>query len=126
MTSIEDELWDLCKQITRLLYKDCYTCNQVNLQGKNAHTGHMYPKGALGASLKYDLRILRLQCFHCNINLGGMGAVYKSRMESEIGRKNTEKLYAECVSSKGNPIEARPHYLRLIEEYKKLLNDIVV
>ena len=120
LSSIEKALWNECKRITRKRYKDCYTCNQVNLEGSNAHTGHMYPKGACGASMKYDLRILRLQCFRCNIHLGGMGAIFKSRMDKEIGKKASDALLAECKSSKGFPIKARDHYLNILEEYKKL------
>lgn len=118
---LEKILWDLCKEITRILYKDCYTCSQRNLEGMNAQTGHMHPKGACGASMKYDLRILRLQCFQCNISHGGMGAIYKENMDHEIGKKESDKLLAEAKSSKGKPIKASTHYINLIHEYRKKL-----
>lgn len=120
VSQLEKTLWELCKKITRKLYRDCYTCEQRNLEGMNAQTGHYYPKGALGASMKYDLRILRLQCFQCNINHGGMGAVFRENMAQEIGKKAEQKLFNECVSSKGKPIKAREHYIQLINDYKNL------
>ncbi len=124
MSAIETELWELCKKITRLRYKDCYTCFQKNLVKWNAQTGHMHPDGACGASMKYDLRILRLQCFQCNINHGGMGAVFKANMDYEIGKEASDALLAEAKASKGKPIKARDHYLKLTEEYKHLLVEL--
>lgn len=121
---IEDDLWDLCKKITRIRYKNCYTCHQRALIGKNAHTGHMYPAGACGASMKYDLRILRLQCMNCNINNGGMGAVYLENMKKEIGEQNALDLLQEARASKGKPIQAREHYLKLIADYTALLDKL--
>ena len=123
LSQLERTLWELCKRITRKRYKHCYTCPQRDLVGANAQTGHYYPKGALGAKLKYDLRILRLQCYNCNINFGGMGAVYRENMKREIGAEAEQKLYNECASSKGKPIKARDYYIKLIEEYRKLLGD---
>lgn len=119
MKSIERELWALCRKITFFRYgTDCYTCTQKNLIGMNRQCGHYFPKGALGASLKYDLRILRTQCFNCNINYGGMGGMFRKRMAGEIGVKAEQKLFDECGASKGKPIKARDHYEQLIEEYK--------
>lgn len=121
MKSIEKELWDLCKAITRVRYKHCYTCPQKNLVGMNCQTGHMHPKGACGSAMKYDLRLLRLQCFQCNINYGGMGAVFLENMKEEIGAIEALALLAEAKLSKGKPIKARDHYLGIIEQYKKIL-----
>lgn len=118
LASLEKELWGLCKKITRKVYRDCFTCSQKNLQGMNCQTGHYFPKGALSAALKYDLRVLRLQCFQCNINHGGMGGVFRENMAAEIGKKAEQKLYNECISSKGKPIKARDHYIKLIADYQ--------
>jgi hypothetical protein len=78
---IEDALWNECKRIIREQFGNvCYTCGAKGLQGSNWHTGHLYAKASLGAYLKYDLRVLRPQCYHCNINLGGMGAEFYKKM----------------------------------------------
>ena len=121
LRTIENKLWALCRQLTFLKHgTDCYTCPQKNLKGINLQCGHGYSKGALGASMKYDLRILRPQCFNCNINFGGQGAVFWKNLEAE-NKENADKLYEECRNSKGKPIKARPFYLELIEKYEKLL-----
>jgi hypothetical protein len=124
MKAIERELWELCRQITFKTHGNtCYTCGAKELTGINRQCGHYFPKGALGASLKYDTRILRPQCFHCNINLGGMGAVYREKMKEEIGALAEQSLYNECTASKGFPIKARDHYDMLIHTYtEKLLS----
>jgi hypothetical protein len=120
LPQLEKILWEHCRRITKKKYKDCYTCPQVNLIGMNAQCGHMHPKGACGATMKYDLRILRLQCFQCNINYGGMGALFKENMDYEIGKEASDKLLAEAKSSKGKAIKARDHYIPLIRKYEKL------
>lgn len=92
----EDKLWELCKLITRKLYPNtCYTCGKVGLDGSSWHTGHMWAKASLGSHLKYDLRILRPQCYTCNINYGGMGAVFYSKMLKENGAKYMKDLEKE-------------------------------
>lgn len=122
MKAIERELWAKCRLICSRSYEVngnvyCYTCNAGPLLGTNRQLGHGYSKGALSAKYKYDLRILRWQCYNCNINLGGMGAIFWKNLESEIGKKYADKLLLECASSKGKPINAREHYNRLIIEY---------
>ena len=68
---IQDLLWQECRRIVFEQFRNtCYTCGARNLTGANRQCGHLYPKASVGAYLKYDLRILRPQCFHCNINLG--------------------------------------------------------
>jgi len=118
---LEKKLWAECKRIIRARYPhDCYTCEAKNIEGCNMQTGHFYPKGALGASMKYDLRILRLQCMRCNIHHGGMGSVYANRLEKELGKSAYKALYDECRLSKGKPIKAFDHYTKLLTEYKKI------
>jgi hypothetical protein len=121
ISKIQRTLWELCKQITRKTYGNtCYTCGKTQLEGSNWHTGHMWPKASLPASLKYDLRILRPQCYHCNINLGGNGAVFYARMLKEIGPKKMQKMEQERQTL----VKAYDHYLRLIDDYTKILEDV--
>ena len=93
---LQDKLWVVIKQIVLELYgNDCYTCGAKNLQGASCQLGHMWAKASLSAHLKYDTRVLRIQCFRCNIHLGGQGAVFYARMLKEIGQKEMEKLEKE-------------------------------
>lgn len=115
------KVWKECRRIIRLRYQNvCYTCGATGLEGKNWQTGHYYPNGALGASMKYDLRILRPQCIKCNIHYGGMGGAYREHMKQEIGVEAEQKLFDECRLSKGKPIKAIDHYTKLLTEYKKI------
>lgn len=81
------------------------------------HTGHVpWPKSVLGAFLKYDLRVLRIQCFTCNIHRGGMGAEAYKKMLKEIGKKEMAKLEKDRLKI----IKAKDHYTKLLSEYEKL------
>ena len=122
LSKLEKKLWAECKRITRMRCGDvCYTCGATGLTGSNQQTGHYYPKGALGALMKYDLRILRIQCARCNLFFGGMGGAYREHMKKEIGEEAEQKLFDECTASKGKPIKAFDHYTKLLTEYKNIM-----
>jgi hypothetical protein len=111
-------LWQLCKQITRNRYRRedgsyrCFTCDkEVDVP----QTGHFIPSAACGAYLRYDLRNLRLQCFYCNINLGGNGAEFYKRLVAEVGQDQVDKLF----SDKNVLVKADKHfYQELIDRYE--------
>ena len=118
---LQRKLWEVCKQIIRIKYGNiCYTCGRSGLEGSNWHTGHLIPKAACGASLKYDLRNLRPQCYHCNINLGGNGAEFLKRMTAREGQEYVDSIY----SDKEAVIKAYDHYETLFEDYKQILEKL--
>jgi hypothetical protein len=120
ISKLQRDLWELCKQIIRVQYPNvCYTCGQKNLEGKNWHTGHMWAKASLGAYMKYDLRVLRPQCYSCNVNKGGMGADFYSNMLRENGKKYMEKL----TQDRQVEVRAYDHYTMLLEKYKIILEN---
>lgn len=80
----------------------------------------MWAKASVGAYLKYDLRILRPQCYFCNINLGGRGADFYSKMLEEIGQENMNNLKEDRQKT----VKAYDHYLKLIEEYTRIRADL--
>lgn len=129
LKTLYDNLWKLCREICFVRDKnqygevDCYTCTQKNLSGQNRQLGHAYPDGALGVMMAFDLRILRWQCYQCNINRGGMGAIFWKNLEVEIGKDVADMLYLECQRSKGKTTNARTYALELIEKYKILLKE---
>ncbi len=121
ISKLQRILWELCKNIIRKLYgNSCYTCGQKGLEGSNWHTGHLWAKASLGAYLKYDLRVLRPQCYNCNINRGGMGADFYKRMLKEIGEVEMERLEQDRQKT----VKSYDHYLVLIEEYKLKLSKL--
>ncbi len=108
-------LWLECKRIIRARYPNvCYTCGKAGLEGSDWHTGHMIAKAALGAYLKYDLRLLRPQCMNCNVWHGGMGAVYIENMRMREGQEYIDGILRDRQVT----VKAYDHYLKLFEEYK--------
>ena len=129
---LQIKIWDECKRIIKVRYgNDCYTCDAKNLTGSNRHTGHMVPKKYLPYQFKYDLRFLRPQCYNCNMNLGGMGALYISNLldedkieEYEIwgfiySVKEVKKLQKE---NKPKPKDVELFYQELLERLKLITN----
>jgi len=76
----------------------------------------MWAKASLGAFLKYDLRVLRPQCYNCNINQGGRGADFYKRMLEEIGKVEMEKLEKDRQVT----VKAYDFYLELLTKYQNL------
>lgn len=123
ISTIQRNLWELCRKITHEKYPNvCYTFGQTGLSGLNFHTGHMWAKASLGAFLKYDLRILRPQCYRCNINHGGRGADFYKRMLKEIGEEKMNKLEKDRQITVKS---AYDHYLQLIPEYQCVLDQLL-
>lgn len=126
LKTAKSKLWDECKRIVRERYVrkdtivpmwDCFTCDKLIDEPFKAHTGHFIPSGSCGAFLRYDLRNLRIQCYNCNINLGGNGAEYYKRMVDEVGQKAVDKIFQDKhVSIKADVW----WYQGKIEEYKLL------
>lgn len=121
ISTIQNKIWELCKQITRITYGNtCYTCGKTQLSGKGWHTGHLIPKASLGAYLKYDLRLLRPQCYRCNIDLGGNGAVFIEKVRREDGDEYVDRI----LEDRKIEVRAYEHYEKVLKEYTKLLHEI--
>lgn len=118
MKAIKSELWSLCKQIIRQRYGNtCYTCSADRLKGSNWHTGHFIPSSTCGAFLRYDLRNLRPQCYNCNINAGGNGAIFSKRMHEREGAYYVQAIIDDIE----RVTDARLRYEAQIEEYRLML-----
>lgn len=115
---VQDLIWIECRRIVAEQFgTDCYTCGAKNLQGSNKQLGHVpWPKAELGAYLKYDIRVLRYQCYRCNINMGGMGAEAYKRMFKEEGKSYMEKLEQDRRIT----VKAIDFYTELLEEYQDM------
>jgi hypothetical protein len=95
------KLWELCRHITRATYIkedgcwDCFTCGKhIDVPAK-AQTGHFIPSASGGAFLRYDLRNLRIQCYHCNINLGGNGSFFYKNLVEEKGQDYVDQIFKD-------------------------------
>lgn len=116
---IQRSLWAECKRIIRARYPDtCYTCGASNLSLKpvNWQTGHMLAKASVGAYLKYDLRVLRPQCYLCNIRHGGRGADFITNMRRIEGDDYVDQI----LKDKAVTVKAIDHYIKLLSEYKTI------
>lgn len=114
---IQRKLWQECRRIAGIRYKsECFTCGAKNLSGSNRQLGHMIAKAALGAYLKYDLRLLRWQCSKCNIWNGGMGAIFIENMRQIEGDMYVDAILRDRQVS----VKAQDHYDKLLELYKQI------
>ena len=62
------------------------------------------------------MRNLRWQCYYCNINLGGNGAVFYKNLVEKEGQKYVDELFKDKQKS----IKAYDYYLELLEKYSKM------
>ena len=117
ISKIQRDIWQEIKRIVRRDQpNECYTCRRKGLEGANWHVGHLWAKASLSAYLKYDLRVLKSQCYHCNINLGGAGADFYKRMLKEEGKPFMELLERDRQKS----VKAYDFYVELLEYYKSI------
>jgi len=127
VTKLKEKVWKECKRIIQNRYgNNCYTCGKY-CEGSNRHTGHGKPNGALTLRYKFDLRNLRPQCYHCNINLGGCSDILIAKLEKE--KEGLEFLKEACFKENGywkikrtetmGGIQAWAFVNDLLEEYKK-------
>lgn len=119
IAKLKKTLEALQKQIIIKTYgTDCYTCSQTNLIGANCQLGHIpWPRSLLSTAAKFDPRFGRIQCFRCNIHLGGNGAVALKRMQDE--GIDTDALWKFSQTTKGKSIPKR-FFTDKITEYQKL------
>ena len=123
LSKLKKTLEALQKQITIKLYgTDCYTCIQTNLSGANCQLGHCpWPRSVLSTIAKYDPRYTRVQCFRCNIHLGGNGAKAFERMQRE--GIDMDALWKESETTKGKSVP-RKWFEEKILEYQTLLTSL--
>lgn len=129
LKKLKEELWQLCKQITRKRYVlpdgtwVCYTCGSAIDAPYKAHTGHCVPDAYGGILLRFDLRNLRIQDMRCNLQLGGMGAIYLMRLRNEIGEEEVDDMFS-LLYMRGKKINEREFLENKIKEYKLILSSL--
>lgn len=84
---IKGKAWAAVKASVRRREKDCYTCDNKNLQGKNAQAGHYRPVGHVGSNNRWswDPRFIHLQCSRCNGAGQGMQVEYREHLIKDYG-----------------------------------------
>lgn len=117
---LRKKLWELCKQIVRKRDgNSCFICRRGGLEGAGWHTGHLIPSSTCGLYLRYDLRNLSSNCYNCNINLGGNGALYLRRVEEVYGKDFVDQIIKDkqIISNDG-----KLFYERRIRDYQEILS----
>lgn len=118
---VQDALWQECRRIIMSRYSEphkCFTCDKL-IEGSNRQLGHFIANSVGGAMLRYNLDNLRLQCYYCNINLGGNGSEFYRRLVNEKGQPFVDALF---VLKNQGTVNALDHYKKLLEEYKTVDN----
>ena len=117
---LQDLIWIECRRIIKQRYNNtCYSCGATDLIGSNRHTGHMIAKKYLKNYLKYDLRLLRPQCYFCNIHCGGMGALFIENIRHIEGNKYVDGILKD-LHKEIEKEELYAFYERLLDSYKNI------
>ena len=123
--SLKTKLWKLCKDITRKRYPPiCYTCKKPITEAKKMHTGHFLKNKSLPLQLKYDLRILRIQCPTCNLFLDGNEGRYAIQLTRDHGPDYIVDFHDEVLMFENEQLdnEQQIRFLeKTIERYKYIL-----
>lgn len=123
-------IWEEVKRINRLKNPPiCYTCGKQNLSGSDWQSGHGKPKSVLPLKAKNDLRNIKSQCLHCNVNCGGMSDIFIAKLEKE--KDGLEFLKEFCVKIDGyweikkidlmGSIDSWIFLTNLLNEYKGII-----
>lgn len=90
---LKRKLWKATSDYIRTRDKGtCFTCGR-QAHGSAYHAGHFIPDAVGGVLLRYDERNIHGQCFNCNINLGGFGAMYSKKMIERYGQETVDELW---------------------------------
>lgn len=96
----------------------CFTCGK-KCEGKGSHAGHMIPKASGGLSLYFHEKNVHCQCFNCNINLGGNGAIYAMKFIQKYGQEEFDEIIR--LKNQGYKKYTIEDYKNLIKKYEKNL-----
>ena len=97
LKKIKDALWQECRVFFKRNYlvndiHKCFTCSKP-IEKSNCQLGHFIPSSVGGALLRYHPHNLRLQCYYCNINLGGNGSEFYKRLVIEKDQEYVDRLF---------------------------------
>lgn len=133
LTKLKKELWVLVSQYVRMDAADdmgwvqCYTCparrfwKNEPLKGTlGIQAGHCFTQGGHKSTI-FDLDNIRPQCYQCNINNSGEGAVFRGNLERDHGKKFVNDLERRAKQ----PYRGDVFYLEdQIDVYKEKLKQL--
>lgn len=122
----KDKAWKAMSLYIRLRLADsngyctCITCGHVGHYTKGMHGGHFVPK-AQGDAARFEFDNVHVQCYRCNMNLGGNGAEYTPFMISKFGQERVDEIRQLA----GKVVKYTIHdYNEMIEKYNKLIQNL--
>ncbi len=95
-STVKKRLWALVSLYIRRKYSDdngycsCVTCGATKPY-KQMQAGHFVPKKK-GNAVYFVEENIHPQCYQCNINLGGYGAMYNKFMLDTYGQEKIDEL----------------------------------
>ena len=116
------KLWTLVSKYIRLKYADdngycsCVTCGTTK-HYKQMQAGHFIPKKK-GNAIFFQETNIHPQCYQCNINLGGYGAMYYTYMLDMYGQEEIDRLMALTGTT------VKLDYDELTREYQELYDEL--
>ena len=91
ISTLKRKLWALVSEYVRRKEDgECFTCGRKK-PWKEMQSGHCTPK-SMGNAAYWDEGNIHVQCYNCNINLGGNGAEYIKRIEERFGKDEAERV----------------------------------
>ena len=124
ISKLKKDLWAVVSPFIR--NRDnfrCITCGKTGTGGQ-IHAGHFLPSGNCGALLKYHPKNIHAQCYFDNINLGGNGAVYYTKMVDKYGQDYVDKLFQ--IKNQTTIKADEYFYKSLIDLYKQGNQDEII
>ena len=84
--------------------------------------GHYVPKSVGGLSLYFHEKNVHCQCFRCNINLGGNGAVYSYRILEVYGQEVFDEIHR--IRTQETLKYTKEDYIHITEYYKLKVKEL--
>lgn len=120
--SSKKKLWEIFSRFIRKRDEGkCFTCG-LQKDWKEMQAGHMIPRASGGLDLYFDELNVHCQCYRCNINLGGNGAIYAQRFKQIYGEAELEDMIRRSKQRIRKITEQE--YVELIEIYKEKFEDL--
>lgn len=119
----KNKFWSVFSQYIRIRDKgQCFTC-PTKKHWKKMQAGHMVPRASGGLSLYFHEQNVHCQCYRCNINLGGNGAVYAKNFVTKYGQDDFDEIMR--LKDQGYQKYTIQDYKDLAEEYKKKVDGLL-
>jgi hypothetical protein len=115
--------WDYCSKYIRLHYADrngfvaCYTCGTIKFW-KEMQAGHGI--GGRGSSILFEEKILRPQCYSCNVRKYGNTDIFHAKLIKEYGPKFLDKMLKQKNILKQFSLK---EITEIHDKYKKLYEE---